>query len=251
MSPPQPTLHHLSSSQSLRVLWALEELAAANHPYKLELYQRVAQRAPASLKQIFPTGKSPVLVVPSTTINGPAPLAKAANEGPNGELVLAESKMILQFLAEEYSEGMWKPSTPEDRIRDTYWAESAGASLGTAQIIMLIFELAPSQAPSFLRGILGLLTGAIVKKLKAEIVPFWGLMEKALEEKEWFAGEKIGVADFAMSWPMDLSTQRGWFGVEEEKKFPRIKGWVDRVHSREAYKRALEKGGVYDLKNFK
>ena len=251
MPSPEPTLHHLSSSQSLRVLWALEELAAAGHPYKLELYSRVAQRAPASLKDIFPLGKSPVLVVPSTTINGPAPLAHAAGERQDGDFVLAESRMILQYLADEYSDGLWKPSTPEDRMRDTYWAEFANASLGPMLTLCLIFELIPAQSPVFLRGLLGLVMRGIVGKLKVELVPFWELMERALQEKEWFAGERLGVADFSMSWQMDLSTQRGWFGDEEERKYPRIKGWVDRVHEREAYKKALEKGGVYDLKTFR
>lgn len=243
-----PTLHHLSSSQSLRVLWALEELSAAGHPfeYKLEKYSRVAQRAPPSLKTVFPLGKSPVLVVPSTTANGPAPIA----ESGNGELKLAESTVILHFLADEYSDGLWKPSTPEDRFRDAYWAEFANASIGQTLTVALIFELIPMQAPGFLRPLLAPLMRAIVGKIKGEIVPMWDLMEKALSGKPWFAGSKIGVADFSMSWPMDLCTHRGWFGAEEAKKYPNVKGWVERVHEREAYKKALEKGGVYDLKGF-
>ena len=250
MAPSEPTLHHLSSSQSLRVLWALEELAALGHPYKLETYSRVAQRAPASLKSIFPLGKSPVLVVPSSTVKGPAPLAKAASEDKDGEIVLAESRMILQFLADEYSDGVWRPSKPEDRLRDTYWADFANASLGPWQMVCLIFELIPAQAPALLRGLVGIVARGVVGKLKGELVPYWELMEGALKEKEWFAGEKIGVADFCMSWPMDVSTQRGWFGEDEGRKYPKLKAWVDRVHERPAYKRALEKAPTYDLKTF-
>jgi len=251
MPPPGPTLHHLTSSQSLRVLWALEELAAASHPFKLEVHCRVAQRAPESLKKLSPLGKSPILVIPSTDAKGPAPLAQAANGGDDCEIVLGESRVILQFLADEYSDGIWKPSTPEDRLRDTYWAEFAYASLAPFQLVMLIFEMIPSQSPALLRGLLGLMIGGIVGKLKGEVVPLWELMERALQEKEWFAGGKMGVADFSMSWPMDVSTQRGWFGGEEARKYPKIKAWVDRVHERPAYKKALERGGIYDLKTFK
>lgn len=251
MPPPEPTLHHLTSSQSLRVLWALEELAAAGHPFKLEVHSRVAQRAPESLKKLSPLGKSPILIIPSTDATGHAPLAQAAHGDENGEIVLGESRVILQFLADEYSNGIWKPSTPGDRLRDTYWAEFANASLAPFQMIMLIFEMIPSQSPALLRGLLGLMMRGIVGKLKGEVVPLWELMERALQEKEWFAGKKMGVADLNMSWPMDVSTQRGWFGVEEARKYPKIKAWVDRVHDRPAYKKALESGGIYDLKTLK
>lgn len=250
MPPPEPTLHHLTSSQSLRVLWALEELALAGHPFKLEVHPRVAQRAPESLKKLSPLGKSPILVIPSSDANGHASLAQAAHGGDSGEIVLGESRVILQFLADEYSDGIWKPSTPEDRLRDTYWAEFANASLAPFQMVVLIFEMIPSQSPALFRGLVGLVVRGIVGKLKGEVVPMWKLMERALQEKEWFSGEKMGVADLSMSWPMDVSTQRGWFGAEEARKYPKIKAWVDRVHDRLAYKKALQSGGIYDLKTF-
>jgi len=59
-------------------------------------------------------------------------------------------------------------------------------------MIMLIFEMIPSQSPALLRGLLGLMMRGIVGKLKGEVVPLWELMERALQEKEWFAGEKMG-----------------------------------------------------------
>lgn len=54
------TLHHLNASRSLRILWLLEEMG---EPYTLIRYQRdpATHLAPASLKDIHPLGKSPVI----------------------------------------------------------------------------------------------------------------------------------------------------------------------------------------------
>jgi len=62
-----PTVHHLSSSQSLRVLWALEEPSAhSGQRYTLKTCKHHMGRAPAVLKSVFPLGKSPILVVDPT-----------------------------------------------------------------------------------------------------------------------------------------------------------------------------------------
>lgn len=73
-------------------------------------------------------------------------------------------------------------------------------------------------------------------------------MENALdEERPWFSGERIGLADFNMSFAMDMAVQRGYFDGE---RWPKVKRWHGSVVERPAYKRALEKGGVYDLAKF-
>lgn len=73
-------------------------------------------------------------------------------------------------------------------------------------------------------------------------------MEDALsDEKKWLAGEKIELAKVNASFAMDMAVKRGWFVGE---MFPRLKGWYERVVGREGYRRALEKGGPYDLVKF-
>ena len=46
---------------------------------------------------------------------------------------------------------------------------------------------------------------------------------------------------------MDMSEKRKYF---DAGKYPKLKGWLERVHERPVYKRALEKGGSYDLVMF-
>src|SRR5438105_15784252 len=95
------TLHHLNNSRSQRVLWLLEELGVE---YEVKRYERDPKTmlAPASLRAVHPLGKSPVI--------------------SDGELTLAESGAIVEYLAGRYGDGRFVPAagTPE-RLRYTYW----------------------------------------------------------------------------------------------------------------------------------
>lgn len=75
------TVHHLEMSRSQRILWLLEELGVA---YTLKMYRRDphTKLAPPALKEIHPLGKSPVIT--------------------DGELVIAESGAIIEYLVETY-----------------------------------------------------------------------------------------------------------------------------------------------------
>jgi len=235
---PPPTLYHLESSQSLRVLWALEELADSHgQTFELKRYPRVAARADPAIKKISPMGKAPVLTLPH--LDGRA---------AGGEVVITESRVILQFLADAYSDDAWRPATLEDRMRDRQFQEFANNSLGSVYMLMLVFELIPRQAPAFLRGLLGLFVGSVVGRIKAETETPHQVLEDALsDDKPWFSGPKMGLADFNMSWQMDVGVQRGYLDV---RRYPKLAAWVERVHARPAYKRALQKTGTYDLVTF-
>src|SRR5690606_2558063 len=80
-------VHHLNQSRSHRVIWMLEELGV---PYELVRYERLpSMMAPPELKAIHPLGKSPVI--------------------RDGELTLAESGAILEYLIERYGDGQLAP----------------------------------------------------------------------------------------------------------------------------------------------
>jgi glutathione S-transferase len=231
-----PTLHHLSSSASFRVLWALEELAANGQQYNLKRYLRQQARAPEELKTIFPLGKAPILVV--------EPHASSPDEKP---VVVAETRLILQYIADNYSDGIWNPSA-EDTIRNSYFEEFAGMTLLAKVESVLYFDVIPPFLPFIVRPFLGPFCNYVASLNKKELDGPFQLMENALSEEEpWFTGQKIGLADFLLSFPMDISEQRKYF---DGKKYPKLAGWLQRVHERAAYKRALEKGGSYDLATF-
>ncbi len=101
------TVHHLNNSRSQRILWLLEELAI---PYEVVHYQRDAATmlAPPALRAIHPLGKSPVIT--------------------DGDLTIAETGAIVEYLSERYGEGRLAPppGTPE-ALRCTYWLHYAEA----------------------------------------------------------------------------------------------------------------------------
>ena len=74
------------------MLWLLEEL---NLPYEIKFYERdkVTMLAPPELSAVHPLGKSPVLT--------------------DGELVVAESGAILEYLVERYGAGRLKPAADD------------------------------------------------------------------------------------------------------------------------------------------
>ena len=215
------TVHHLNNSRSQRLLWLLEELGLA---YEIVRYQRLPDmRAPAELRAIHPLGKSPVIIDNGNTI--------------------AESGAIIEYLVETYGQGRLipPPKTPE-RLRYTYWMHYAEGSAMPPLLLKLLFTVMPKRAPALLRPVVRkvstqVLTALVNPQLKQHM-DFW---EAELSKSEWFAGEAFTAADIQMSFPLEAAAARA--GLEQ--RHPKAIAFLDRIHARPAYQRALEKGGPY------
>jgi glutathione S-transferase len=66
-------------------------------------------------------------------------------------------------------------------------------------------------------------------------------MEAELASHTWFAGEEFSAADVQMSFPLEAAASRAGLNAGR----PRLMAFLDRIHARGAYKRALERGGPY------
>lgn len=218
-------LHHLNNSRSQRVLWLLEELGV---PYEIRRYQRDAKTmlAPPELRQVHPLGKSPVVT--------------------DGDATLAESGAIVEYLVERYGGGRLipPPGTPE-RLRYTYWLHFAEGTAMPPLLLKLIFDrIEKGPMPFFARPIA---RGIAAKVRAAMIVPnlerHMDYMEAELGKSEWFAGSQFSAADVQMSFPLEASASRG--GLDSRR--PKLMAFLDRIHARPAYKRAIERGGEYAL----
>ncbi len=219
------TVHHLNNSRSQRVLWLLEELGAE---YEVKRYERDAKTmlAPPALRSVHPLGKSPVI-----TENG---------------LTVAESGAIIEYLIERHGGAALIPpaGTPE-RLRYTYWLHFAEGSAMSPLLLALIFRRLPTQPmPFFVRPVArGLcdkvMKGFVAPQLKAQR----DFMEAELAKSAWFAGDTFSAADIQMSFVVEGSAARG--GLDQG--YPKLLSWLERIHARPAYQRALEKGGPYDL----
>jgi glutathione S-transferase len=68
-------------------------------------------------------------------------------------------------------------------------------------------------------------------------------IESELGRSEWFVGDQFTAADIQMSFPLEGSQAR----PDLSKGRPRIQAFVKKIQARPAYKRALERGGPYEL----
>ena len=217
------TVHHLNNSRSQRVLWLLEELGV---PYEIVRYQRQPDmRAPKELRAVHPLGKSPVITDNGNTI--------------------AESGAICEYLIGTYGNGRLipPPNTPE-RLRYTYWLHYAEGSAMSPLLLKLLFTLMPRRTPALLRPLVRkvcnqALTTLVNPQLKQHM-DYW---ESELSKSEWFAGGEFTAADIQMSFPLEAAAARA--GLEQGH--PKAMTFVERIHARPAYKRALEKGGPYEI----
>jgi len=218
-------VHHLNNSRSQRVLWLLEELGT---PYEVKRYQRDARTmlAPPELRAVHPLGKSPVIA--------------------DGALTVAESGAIVEYLVEKYGGGRLVPApgTPE-RLRYRYWLHFAEGTAMPPLLLKLIFDrIEKGPMPFFVRPFARAIAGRakssfVLPNLERNL----DFMEAELSRSAWFAGGEFSAADIQMSFPLEAARARG--GLDDKR--PKLMTFLERIHARPAYLRALECGGKYEL----
>ena len=217
-------VHHLNNSRSQRLLWLLEELGI---PYEIKRYQRDAKTmlAPPELRQVHPLGKSPVIT--------------------DGDVTLAESGAIMEYLLERYGGGrrIPKPGTPE-KVRYIYWMHFAEGSAMPPLVMKLVLGRMAKSSPLLLRPVARAIAGRVMDGfVQPNISRQLDYMEAELSRTSWFAGNEFTAADIQMSFPLEAASARG--GLDEKK--PRLMEFLNRIHGREAYRAALERGGEFKL----
>ena len=219
------TVHHLNNSRSQRVLWMLEELGVE---YEVRRYDRDNRTllAPPSLRAVHPLGKAPVVT--------------------DGALTLAESGAILEYLTDRYGSGQLAPplGTPERR-RYSYWMHYAEGSAMPPLLLKLVFDrIGSGPMPFVLRPVIKGITKRVKQAfIDPQLRTHLDFMEGELGKSPWFAGAEFSAADVQMSFPIEASVGRA--GLDASR--PRLMDWLERIHARPAYQRALVRGGPYDL----
>ena len=114
----------------------------------------------------------------------------------------------------------------------------------TPLLLKLVFDrIATNPAPwpvsAIARRIAATVTDAfIAPNLKRH----FDYIEAELNSHTWFAGEQFTAADVQMSFPLEIAVQRAGLNASR----PKSSAFLERIHARDAYKRALERGGKYD-----
>ncbi|MGN6268318.1 MAG: glutathione S-transferase family protein [Sphingomonas sp.] len=205
------TVHHLENSRSQRVLWLLEELGL---PYEVKRYERDPKTmlAPPALRRIHPLGKSPVIV-----------------DSDDDDRVVAETGAIVDYLVEKADGRLGPPSNRAGVLRYRHFLHYAEGSLMPPLFVKLVLGRVP------------LLGGIAQRKFQPMIDIHLDYVEGELATRPWFTGEEFTAADVMMSFPLEAARDRA--GLDSSR--PHTIRWLDTIHARPAYQRALAAGGPY------
>ena len=239
-----PTLHNLAHSQAFRCLWAMEELAILDPSFTFHVlnYPRMTPHN-TELAKHHRLRKSPIMTLESVDPAEPVPTPQLE---PG---ILTESKLILEYINEEYAGGLWNVNDAEDKKRDVFFTQFAIDTVSMKAQFTMLFDILPMMCPFPFNHLLSLIITPMGTHFLGDLNPVYQLLEDELSaESPWFSGKKMGLADFNMQWALDLGRHRGYLDPE---KHPKVWEWTERIRGREAYKRAVEKsGGKLDLKYF-
>lgn len=202
------TVHHLGKSQSERIVWLCEELAI---PYELRRYERdrTTMLAPPEYKALHPIGAAPVIT--------------------DGDLVMAESGAIMEYILAIYGEGRLAVAAGHPGFADyLFWFHFTNGTLqpGLGRTMMLR-RSGVAEDSATLRGTEGRM------KLALDFV------ETRLGEVKYLAGDTFSAADIMIVFT--LTTMR-YFQPFDLAPFPNILAYLQRIAGRQAYQEAMRKG---------
>jgi glutathione S-transferase len=201
------TVHHLGKSQSERIVWLCEELEI---PYELKRYTRdaVTMLAPPEYKALHPIGSAPVIT--------------------DGDLVLAESGAIVDYIMAKYGNGRLRPAAGDPGFAQfLYWFHFANGTLQAAMGRLMILN----------RLKLGD-DNPILAAMKTRVDRAFDLVDARLREAEYLAGA-FTTADIMIGF--SLTTMR-YFQPYDLARCPNVVTYLARIGARPAYRRAMEKG---------
>ncbi|MBW6424835.1 glutathione S-transferase [Rhizobium sp. XQZ8] len=207
-------VHHLNNSRSQRILWMLEELGLE---YEIRTYKRNRDMsAPAEMKRVHPLGKSPIL----------------EDRKPGGDVtVLVETGAICEYLVGKAGGRLRPPDGGQDLLFYRQFLHSAEGSVMPVLFTMLVLSKVP------------IVGRVMARRVRPMLDIHLDYAEGELAARSWFAGNEISAADIMMSFPLEAAQSRGLVGEER----PNIKRWLQQIHARPAYKRALARGGPYSF----
>jgi glutathione S-transferase len=201
------TVHHLGKSQSERIVWLCEELEI---PYELKHTSRDAKTmlAPPEYKALHPIGAAPVIT--------------------DGELVLAESGAIVDYIMARYGKGRLTVA-PDDPgfAQFLYWFHFANGTLQANMGRLMLLNRAKLGDDN-----------PVLAATRARVDRAFDLVDARAREAEYLAGA-FTTADIMMGF--SLTTMR-YFQPYDLARCPNVVKYLARIAARPAYRRAMEKG---------
>jgi len=202
------TVHHLGVSQSERIVWLCEELEI---PYDLKVYPRdpVSRLAPLEYQALHPIGAAPVIT--------------------DGEVVLAESGAIVEYILAKYGDGRLAIPPADPAFADyLYWLHFTNGTLQPALGRLMIASLGGVPEDH-----------QMIRWLKERQGRMFDMLEGRLGTCAFLAGDQFTAADIMIVF--SLTTMRNFQAIDLSP-YPNIRAYLKRMSERPGYQRALAKG---------
>lgn len=202
------TIHHLGVSQSERIVWLMEELEL---PYRLKWYERKQNRlAPDEYLALHLAATAPII--------------------EDGELRLAESGAIVEYICHRYAAGKLtvRPQQP-NYAEYLYWMHFNN------NIVGVFFAKAALRAGA--HGPEAERMGGLIKRREEGYFKF---LERRLGESPYLAGPEFTCADVMVVFQLTTAVL---FGGRRIDDLPNAISYVQRIQSRPAYSRAMAIAG--------
>lgn len=204
------TIHHLENSRSERVIWLMEELGL---PYDLQCVAREpSMLAPVSFKQLHPVGSAPVI--------------------RDGDLVLAESGAILEYIIHRHGGGRLAVPPSSASYGDyLYWLHFSEGTGGAQFLVhVMLGGWLPGIDPS----------QPAIAAVLARTTRLLGIVDRGLSGRTWFAGTDFSAADIMMTYMLQML---GRLKGVDLAPFAEVQAYLKRVDARPAYRKAMEIAG--------
>jgi glutathione S-transferase len=193
-----------SSSNVQKVVWALEEIGLA--------YERIDAGGPygvvgtEAFAAMNPNRRVPVL--------------------QDGDLVLWESHAILRYICARHAEGSLWPADPVARAPADQWTDWTDSTFQPAWIALFVRAV---RTPEDRRD-----PAAIARALERTIAAF-EIMDAALANRPWLAGDALTYADLAAG----VALYR-WTTMDIERPpLPNVEAWHARLMDRPAFVKSV------------
>jgi glutathione S-transferase len=209
------TIHHLGVSQSDRIVWLMEELGL---PYELKWYDRGADfLAPEQLRQVHPAGTAPVIT--------------------DGDLVLAESTAIVEYISQCYGNGKLSVSVSDpDYPHYLYWMQFNN-NLQSVLFTKIAFQSAGGDAEA---------DNMMMKTTLRREEGIYRALEERLGESDYLGGPAFSCADIMSAFNLTSLTMLGARAIDDS--LPNTKAYLERITTRPAYLKAMAIAGPAAVK---
>ncbi len=112
-------------------------------------------------------------------------------------------------------------------------------------LIKLIFDQMEEKSPLLLHPVVRAISQPVRSSfLDPQIKTNLDYLESELEHYPWFVGNEFTAADIQMSFPLEAAVERA--GLDPSR--PKLMDWLDRIHTRPAYQRAVKRGVEVEFK---